>query len=199
MSSERNIISRLLDQRLLLDERNIVIEKVVEKTPDELYEDYLYKHIEGVVDAYNLIIKPILVKDGVDEETLSKIEYLVNNHDASKRDEEEWKAYRDYFYDKENNPRSSEAFNYAWKHHQNHNPHHWNYWCLINDCDEPQIQPLDMPFEYIIEMLADWHSAGSHYGNTANDWYCKQKGKMMLSPKTREILESYLDKFGKDF
>lgn len=188
MSSERNIINRLLESS-----------QSSTKTPDELYEEYLTKHVQGVQDIYYNTMKPILVGEGIDDDTLSKIEVLIINHDASKRDEEEWNAYRDYFYDKENNPRSSEAFNYAWKHHQNHNPHHWNYWVLVNDCDEPQVQPLDMPLEYIVEMLADWSSAGKYYGNTANYWYNKQKDKMLLSPKTREIIEKYLKLFGIKF
>ena len=68
-------------------------------------------------------------------------------------------------------------------------------WCLINDVDEPQIRPLDMPFKYIIEMLCDWQSAGEHYGNTAYEWYNRQKDKMILSDYTRSIVEKYIDNF----
>ena len=163
-----------------------------EKTPNELYEEYLIKHRQGVVDVYHNVIEPILRDEGVESAILDKIEELIYDHDASKFSDAEWDAYRDYFYDKENHPRSSEAFNHAWKHHQNHNPHHWNYWVLINDVDEPQVQALDMPFEYVIEMLCDWQSAGNHYGNTAYDWYNKNGNRMILSDNTRKIIEKYI-------
>lgn len=161
-------------------------------TPDERYRDYIYKHINGVSKVYNKILRPILVQEGVPNSKLMLIDLHIKDHDKSKFTNEEWGPYRNYFYDHDKYPRSSEAFNYAWNHHQNSNPHHWQFWCLINDVDEPQVQPLDMPLEYIIEMLSDWHAAGSFYGNSAYDWYVKQKDKMILSDKTRETVEKYI-------
>lgn len=162
-------------------------------TPDEQYRQYLTNHINGVRKVYHNILKPILIHDGIDELTLALIDDHINKHDYSKYGSNEWGPYRNYFYDPEGHPRShSEEFNQAWNHHQKHNPHHWQYWCLINDVDKPQIEPLDMPLEYIIEMLSDWHSAGSYYGNSAYDWYIKQKDKMILSDKTRATVEKYI-------
>ena len=66
-------------------------------------------------------------------------EKLVN-HDQSKYDEEEYEAYDDYFYGKEGKDEDDiavidNAFDYAWLHHIHHNPHHWQYWVLVNDDD----------------------------------------------------------------
>lgn len=139
---------------------------------------------------------PILREDrDIDEQFLGEIYQNIKNHDKSKESPEEWEAYRDYFYSPEDNPRTTEAFNLAWNHHQKSNPHHWQYWCLVNDVDEPQVQALDMPFVYVIEMLCDWQSAGNHYGNTAYEWYEKQKSKMILSDATRELVEKYIGIF----
>lgn len=159
------------------------------------YSEYLSKHVGGVRDIFHTVMMPVLIKDGIDEETLASIEDCINTHDASKYGNEEFAAYRNHFYMPEKYSRSSDEYNKAWLHHQNHNPHHWQYYCLINDVDEPQIQPLDMPFKYIIEMLCDWESAGRHYGNTAYDWYEKQKDKMILSKNTRDTVEKYIRYF----
>ena len=52
---------------------------------------------------------------------------------------------------------------------------------------------MDMPFEYVCEMLCDWSSF--HYVNpesTANNWYNKNKKNMILSDETRELVELLL-------
>ena len=165
-------------------------------SPDELYREYLSKHREGVREAYYNILLPILEDEGIDNSLLETIDSIIDNHDSSKYESVEFIAYRNYFYDPEGHPRShNEEFNKAWNHHQKCNPHHWQYWCLINDVDEPQLESLDMPLEYIIEMLCDWQSAGNYYGNTAYDWYSKQKDRMMLSENTRNIVEKYIEYF----
>ena len=163
------------------------------KTPDEMYMEYLDKHVAGVREVYETILKPILIEECVEDGMLTLIDLLITKHDASKKSNQEWFAYRNYFYDKENHSRSSEEFNMAWNYHQKRNPHHCQYWVLINDVDEPQLQAMEMPFEYVIELLCDWHSAGQHYGNTAYDWYDKQKDKMILHPNTRALIEKYLE------
>ena len=162
------------------------------RTPDNLYYEYLCSHVQKVQDIYEDILRPVLKKEGVPNELLSEIHESLLSHDRSKHSEEEWSAYRNKFYDKEKYPGDPIEYLYAWNHHQKSNPHHWQYWCLINDVDEPQVQPLDMPFKYIVEMLCDWHSAGLHYGNTAYEWYMRQKDRMILSEKTREIVEKYI-------
>lgn len=182
------VVRRLLENKKRLNEDT--------DSPDDLYRSYLSKHRDGVRDTYKNIMLPILEDEGIENSILDKIEEAIEDHDASKDDPVEFIAYRNYFYDPEGHPRShSEEFNQAWNHHQKCNPHHWQYWCLINDVDEPQVEPLDMPFEYIIEMLCDWQSAGNHYGNTAYDWYSQQKDKMMLSENTRNIVEKYIEYF----
>ena len=171
-----------------------IIKRLYEsKSPDDQYEEYLQTHVQGVHEVYTDVLRPVLEEEGISEDILSKIDYLIDHHDDSKRSPEEWSAYRDHFYDPENNPRSHDLkFNLAWNHHQKSNPHHWNYWVLINDVDDPQVEALEMPFEYVIEMLCDWQSAGHHYGNTAYDWYQKQKSKMILHDNTRKLIERYI-------
>lgn len=177
---------------------NIIEQKIreVDATPKAKYDRYLQKHRRMVLECYESIMKPTLLSEGYPESVLSKIQENIETHDDSKYGEKEWEAYQNYFYDSEKYPRNTEAFNEAWNHHQKANPHHWQYWCLVNDVDEPQIQPVDMPLVYIVEMLCDWHAAGKHYGNTAKEWYEKQGPRMLLSENTRFMVESYIDLFG---
>lgn len=77
--------------------------------------------------------------------------------------------------------------------HIHRNPHHWQHWVLIHD-DEPA-EYLDMPYEYIIEMICDWWSFSHKVGKLTEifDWYKKHKD-MQLSDKTRKTVEDILDK-----
>ncbi len=61
-----------------------------------------------------------------------------------------------------------EGFIRAWTHHQNSNPHHWEYWIPRtghNRCNPPypDNQPITMPIWAIREMVADWMAAGRAY------------------------------------
>ena len=83
-----------------------------------------------------------------------------------------------------------QAFDIAWLHHQKRNKHHWQYWLLVNDSDEPQIRPLPMPEHYRREMVADWRGAGRAYGNPdTQEWYLKNREKIILHPETRTLVE----------
>lgn len=85
-----------------------------------------------------------------------------------------------------------DAFDRAWLHHQKVNPHHWQYWVLIND--EDGTVPLEMPENFILEMIADWDGAGRAITGKSDPvgWYEKNKEKMLLHQKTRSIVEYLL-------
>ena len=134
----------------------------------------------------------LLTESDYDVELLTDIEILINCHDESKFKSDEFDAYCNYFYPSEENAKDEEAFNKAWFLHQRRNPHHWQYWCLIEDSGK--IIPLDMPVKYICEMLCDWSSFQFvvDKNSTANNWYQKNKNKMVLSDSTRQTVEELL-------
>lgn len=137
----------------------------------ERYDEYLNDHIGAVSICYKLLTGEELPE-----------------HDSSKYSEDEYRAYDDFFYG-EHTEEVEKAFKYAWNHHQKTNPHHWQYWVLIND-DEGTVC-LDMPERYINEMVADW-GAFSLLKEEPEDiitWYEEHKEDIMLSPATREIVE----------
>lgn len=133
-------------------------------------------------------------------------------HDWTKFMPCEWFAYVNYFYgnhpkfetlspgQKYGHPFSltqdywSARFDHAWNHHQKANKHHWQYWLLTNDSDDPKHKSLQMPDKYVLEMVADWMGAGRAITGKWEvfNWYQENKGKIMLQESTRERVESLL-------
>lgn len=152
----------------------------------QLYDEYLYDHISNVRKAFEWLIE---------HDIIPKDTYIsnLNMHDESKRSAEEYDAYDKYFYGSNKSYKVVNDFNYAWLHHIHNNPHHWQYWVLQHD-DEPE-EALEIPFEYVIEMICDWWSFSFKSGNLYEifDWYEKHKS-MKLHRKTRELVEDILDK-----
>ena len=85
-----------------------------------------------------------------------------------------------------------DRFNVAWLYHQRRNPHHWQYWYLMQDSD-PNF-PVPMPEKYAREMVADWAGAGRAITGKweVTAWYEKNKEKILLHPETRSLVESLL-------
>lgn len=126
-------------------------------------------------------------------------------HDWSKFLPSEWIPYAYAFYNKDGSrkdPRTENTtlevsslgnnFRAAWNSHQKHNPHHWQYWVLIND--EDGISPLEIPETYVREMLADWEGAGRAITGKADPsgWYVRNYNKFMMHEKTRKLVEDLL-------
>ena len=138
--------------------------------------------------------------------------WLLLIHDWSKFLPSEFIPYAEYFYNNEKQQKENieafslfklaelapfgyyvkDRFNVAWLLHQRRNPHHWQYWYLMQDND-PNF-PLPMPEKYAREMVADWAGAGraiTGKWETAA-WYEKNKDKILLHPDTRSYVESLL-------
>lgn len=117
-------------------------------------------------------------------------------HDLSKFTPREFFAYARYFYGPQDDFTkffSKRAFSVAWNHHQKRNKHHWQYWLLTNDSDEPQTVALPMPYRYVLEMVADWRGAGRAYGNPDTiRWYESHRDNQIMHPDTRHRVEALL-------
>lgn len=156
------------------------------------YNDYLNKHISYVNMAYDWLRINLPEITNIDNGFSSFIYF--DYHDDSKYGIEEYEAYDAYFYGKENTKEINDKFNYAWLHHIHNNPHHWQYWVLINDDPKEDIIALDIPYKYVIEMICDWWSFSWKTGNLYEifDWYESHKKHMILSKNTRELVEQIL-------
>ena len=156
------------------------------------YTEYILDHKANVRKAYDWLDAHGLIKDNI---LLSKVQVNVVNHDLSKYLPDEFDAYAEYFYGKKT-AKVEKDFDYAWLHHIHNNPHHWQHWLLVNDTDGTYA--LEMPEEYVYEMICDWWAFSFKKGNLYEifDWYKGQKD-MILHDKTRKLVEDTLDKIKK--
>ena len=116
-------------------------------------------------------------------------------HDLSKFTRAELPQYGRQFFGDKGDP---DGFARAWLHHQNVNPHHWEYWIprtghkLGPDVDIPS--PLPMPETYVREMVADWMGASRAYTGSwrIGDWLVKNRPKMRLHPQTSILIDAVM-------
>lgn len=153
------------------------------------YDEYLNTHISNVNKAFEWLSQNIpQIFDG---HQISPIVHCIGAHDDSKWGHEEYEPYMEYFYGVRS-AKVKHEFDMAWLHHQHENPHHWQHWLLQQD-DGPSI-PLEMDFEYVIEMICDWWSFSWTKGDLYEmfSWYEVNKPKMLLHKTTSELVEDIL-------
>lgn len=157
------------------------------------YDDYLTEHKKNVGKGFDWLKAnlPDLVMEtpGVDWEHQIKF-----SHDASKDSNEEYAAYDDYFYGGNRSYEVVEKFKYAWLHHIHNNKHHWQYWVLMNDEPDEGTIALEMPYQYVIEMICDWWSFSWKDGNLRGifDWWNEHRENMVLNQWTEAKVQAIL-------
>lgn len=159
------------------------------------YDKYLVEHRNGVREAFDWLKENIADIFEYEDEIGNVGWNIIHSHDYSKNDPEEYEAYDAYFYGNRSF-KVVQDFNKAWLRHIHHNPHHWQHWILIEDDPDENIVLIDMPHEYIIEMICDWWSFSFRSGNLTEifEWYDKHSDYMKLSDKTRKIVEDILSR-----
>ena len=170
------------------------------------YDQYLAEHIGNVNKGLNWMLDNLALSQ--EEKSAIETAMVSFNHDESKYSAEEYDAYDQYFYGGNRSYKVVQDFNYAWLHHIHQNPHHWQYWVLINDEpgeDEngiPHEYPfgnfvaLMIPLPYIFEMIADWWSFSWKKENLFEifNWYAANRDYQYIHPESRKILERVLEK-----
>lgn len=170
------------------------------------YDKYLEEHISGVKKAYGWLKKHMPDEF---EDTENVRGWDISEHDKSKFSEEEYEAYDAYFYGNKT-AKVVEEFDKAWLHHIHNNPHHWQYWILVEDDPKPAVidkatgvpllvnnlKCLEIPKHYILEMISDWWSFSWKTGNLFEifDWYENHRGTIHMNLKSRETVERILGK-----
>lgn len=158
------------------------------------YDEYLENHKSNVKKAFAWLDKnlPDIIHSVRDD-----LEWQICfGHDASKYKKDEYEAYDAYFYGGNRSYQVMYNFKNAFNTHIHRNPHHWQHWVLIHDDpDEPETI-LDMPDNYIIEMICDWWSFSWAKGdlNEIFTWYEEHKNYIKLSESTRHNVEFVLKK-----
>ena len=120
-------------------------------------------------------------------------------HDLSKYSPVEfWNGVK--FYTGTKSPHYGERDTYgyskAWLHHKGYNKHHAEYWQDIRP--NGKTEPIDMPIEYLIEMVCDRVAASMVYlGDKHTDdaplqYYQTHKDENQFNEETRTKLENLL-------
>lgn len=101
---------------------------------------------------------------------------------------------KEYFYGGNRSFQVVRYFQKACLHHIHNNPHHWQYWVLINDEPDEGEVALEMPYECIIEMICDWWAFSWQKGDLSEifSWYDKHQNYIKLASSTRRIVEDIL-------
>lgn len=109
-------------------------------------------------------------------------------HDLSKFSTSEFVPYAKFFYKSyyEDKDKMKREFDRAWFHHYSHNKHHWNYWI------DYEGNPVDIPEQYIHEMILDWKAMSIKFDDTAKSYYLKHRDDIKLTSDTRDKVENIL-------
>lgn len=157
------------------------------------YDEYLEKHRINVKKAFEWFKEnlPELISDNGELE-----HQICFEHDYSKNKQDEYEAYDAYFYGNNKSYAVVQNFKRAFLMHIHRNPHHWQYWVLIQDDPNNGEIIMDMPENYIIEMICDWWSFSWMKGdlNEIFTWYDEHKDYIKLSDSTRLIVKNILNK-----
>lgn len=86
----------------------------------------------------------------------------------------------------------------AWLHHKGRNKHHFEYWIDYDLSAGGKMAGLEMPVNYLVEMVCDRIAASKIYlGDKYTDsspleYYERSKGKYYMNPKTEKLLRKIL-------
>jgi len=109
-------------------------------------------------------------------------------HDLSKFLLEEFVPYAKYYCSNRKNTTSD--YELAWHFHRSRNRHHWDYWVDINE------KALPMPKKYVKQMICDWRGMARKFQDTAEEFFEKNRRKMILHESTVVIIENLLNNRG---
>lgn len=160
------------------------------------YDNYLVQHKQNVSNGFQWMVDnlPVIMKPLLCNKLIDLTWQTGFAHDASKTSKDEYDAYDAYFYGKNRSFKVVQDFKMAWLHHIHNNQHHWQHWVLMNDDPVEAVEILEIPEEYIIEMICDWWSFSWTAGDltTIFTWYEEHKDYIQFHPRTRSKVEGIL-------
>ena len=159
------------------------------------YKNYIDTHITNVKKAFDELYSNNWINSTYNADildALNTLKNIIDEHDLSKYSDEEFDAYRRYFYpinEQEKND-AEQDYQDAWKHHYTVNDHHPEHWYIAG-------KATDMSMRAILEMICDWQSfVFIGKGNATVFWFNNPEGKAekekIMTPKTIETVERIL-------
>lgn len=159
--------------------------ELIEKTQE--YLNYVKEHVLNVQKAWAEVQEKC--KDMsfmLDDFRYFSISDSIDIHDASKFSEYEFVQYRRAFYPTTYEPKLN--MDIAWEHHKKWNPHHWQNWTTI----KPR---CDADWEvHCVHMVIDWIAMGYKFGDTARDYYEKNKAEIIIPDRAVSLINEIFDR-----
>ena len=157
------------------------------------YDQYLERHRSNVKRGFDWLSEnlPEITKEATNAGWNAEFA-----HDKSKDEPDEYEPYDAYFYGNNRSYQVVQDYQKAWLLHIHRNPHHWQHWILINDDPKEGEIVLEMPYDYILEMICDWWAFSWQSGDLYEifKWYEEHSKYMKLAPKTGETVNDILEK-----
>lgn len=140
------------------------------------YLDYFERHYDNVQKAWALLNEKCPNDEFIfiwDDFIWGSIDVAIKMHDESKLSAQEFTQYRNYFFPADGEEKDKLSFDFAWEHHLDQNEHHWQNWT--------QKEGLHVYSEiFLVQMICDWVAMGFEKGDTAREYYEKNKGSIHL-------------------
>lgn len=153
------------------------------------YLDYIERHYNNVQNAWSLIqqkCKGQSFRFLSDDDIFKMIDDEVKGYDLSKLSPEEFVQYRQYWFPTDDETPDKKMFKKAWEHHKEHNDHHWQTWTTKYENDITADA-------YLIMNIVDWVAMGFEFGDTARDYYEKNKGDINLPDWAIDVMNRVFD------
>lgn len=153
------------------------------------YLNYIEEHYNNVIRAWDIIQQCCQGKGFdflYDDWKWSEIDKSIAGHDRSKLSAEEFVQYRKNFFPTVREKSESSGciiktdFDKAWEHHKSNNAHHWENWT--------QQENSILATIHLIENICDWMAMGMKFGDTAKDYYEKNKDSIKLPLWAEELM-----------
>lgn len=93
--------------------------------------------------------------------------------------------------------REANGYSLAWMHHKGRNKHHFEYWTDYSKTSH-QLEPVEMPLKYVVEMFCDRVAASKIYGRDkyndsyALNYYVNKEKVRRVHPATGELIKNLL-------
>lgn len=161
--------------------------KQIEKTREYLL--YIEEHVMNVNKAWGVIADKCRDMRVIwDDFYYWQLAAEIKNHDLSKMSEQEFVQYRKAFYPTEDEKRHD--LGDAWEHHKQNNPHHWEKWTQMAHSNH------NMWEVHCTHMVIDWMAMGYKFGDTAQQYYEKNKDKIDLPEHAVKFIYEIFERIG---
>jgi hypothetical protein len=153
------------------------------------YLDYFERHYDNVQRAWALINEKCDNKGFrfmYDDFVWHTIDTEVKAHDDSKLSANEFTQYRNYWFAATNEEKDQAGYLAAWEHHKEHNEHHWQNWTAKHSAN-----PYGDAF--LVMNIVDWVAMGFEFGDTARDYYEKNKEEIKLPEWAIKLMYEIFD------